>query len=195
MHANILFRVVAALGTMLLLGCATPGKDADAPPVPSELQHATASYEQTLAWAARVLGASDAKQLKADHFELFAGGPRALFLSNPSAPGNGNPTHLIFQRYSRGLSYTGKLAFAAYRAAPVDADQRPRVVTFWRLTSDQGELRLYTLGDQGFELTSQVPLRPQQDQDAQLYDQIFNGLTLSQVLVAKTFPVSTLSKP
>ena len=136
-----LFRSAAPLLAMLLLGCGGANPESTAattPALSAELRNATADFNHTLAWAKHYFGVGEAVQLEAEGIELVPGGPRALFLSNPTNSENGNPTHLVFQLWPCGFKYMGKLGYAAYRAVPVDALQQPRVVIYWQLTNDQG---------------------------------------------------------
>jgi hypothetical protein len=196
MHPTVRFRAPALLpllAVFLLAGCAMDKKNIT-PDVPRELQGDTATREQVLAWAASALSTSSDK-LTSQGLELEPHGPRALFVCDPSQAVEGNNTYLVFLRWPSGFGYTGKIKFAAYRAVPPDADQQPRVVTYWQTSASEGNLVLYTLTEKGFKLTSQKTIHPGDggtDEGRYLYDQFFGSTPVSVVLVAKTFPVSTL---
>jgi hypothetical protein len=201
MHTVTSFRAAAVIplvAVFLLAGCAAD-KQASLPPLPRELQEESATRQQVLDWAASVLSTTSDK-LTSQGLELEPHGPRALFVCDPSQAIEGNSTYLVFLRWPSGFGYTGKIKFAAYRAVPPDADQQPRVVTYLQSSASEGNLVLYTLTERGFELTSQKTIHPGDGGtgvggagDGQyLYDQFFGSAPVSVVLVAQTFPVSTL---
>ena len=181
---------------LALVGCAASnGSSSDsAAPVPQTLKDGTASEDQASAWAAKVLHANGKPDAMA--LQLIPGGPHTMFLFDPAQAGKSVNTYLVFRLWKSGLSYAGKLVFLDYRPAPPDADQRPRVVTYCPVNADDGLLALYTLTDAGFELTSQLTIHAGQNGvDRALYAQFFGNTPVSQILIAKTFPKSTLSTP
>lgn len=158
-------------------------------PVPQPLQDGTASIEQALEWATKLLVLMEGKVV-AQECELVPGGEPAVFISNPANAGTGGNQYMVFARTSGGLQYAGSLHFGACRAVDPDVAGRARLVTYWHISGSEGRLTLWRLGDEDFQPLQTITIHPGDGGTAEgnaVYDALFGPGPVDESLVQATF--------
>ncbi|HEX4056381.1 MAG TPA: hypothetical protein VHX86_19135 [Tepidisphaeraceae bacterium] len=194
----MMFRIVMLVSAGLLLSACQraasvyPSDDSlrkgDVPRVPREFQEGNATIGQAKAWAnARLMGNGS---IVTEEHELIPGGKRALFISDSSCAGTGGNSYVVFDRTKSGLRYLGDIDFAVCAAAPPDASENPRLVTYWHNSASEGELTLWRLTKSGFTALKSATIHPGDegiDQDNRTFDAFFGSSPIADALVDATF--------
>lgn len=161
--------------------------------VPQPLQDGTATIEQAREWACSLLVLLEGGRIVVQERELVPGGEPALFISNPSNAGTGGNQHMVFVKTLEGLRYAGSLHFGDCRAVDPDHGGRPRLVTYWHMSSSEGQLTLWRLGDEDFQWLHTVTIHPGDggtDEGRAIYSAFLGSDPVDESLVQVTFPVT-----
>ena len=160
--------------------------------LPKELADGSANLLQAQQWAAGVLGGTL-------RFEAGRISPSlaAIFMSNDARRGSGGNTYLVFDRTPRGIRYLGHLDCAAIAVLAPDPKGRPRVATFWHMSSNEGALSELLLTDSDFEIVRSVTIHPGDGGTPEgnfLYNSIFGPSATPDAGMARAFDDANTSR-